>query len=70
MGAPIERSLAALDSAVKTGKFPEFLQQSVLGADKVLQNRMEQNKPDEFERRVIAAGYAEGSQEYSRLMQQ
>jgi hypothetical protein len=31
---------------------------------------LDQYKPDDFERRVIAAGYAKGSPEYTRLMQQ
>jgi len=56
MGAPIEKSLAALNSAVQTGTFPEFLQQSVVGAEKVLQNRMEQSKPTDFDRKLTAAG--------------
>jgi len=70
MGAPVDKSFATLSNAVQTGKFAEFFQQSVLGVEKTIQNQIEQNKPTDYERTVRAAGYAPGSPEYRRLMQQ
>jgi hypothetical protein len=70
MGASADKSFATLSSAVQAGKFAEFFQQSVLGIEKTIQNQIEQNKPTDYERTVRAAGYAEGSPEYTRLMRQ
>jgi len=70
MGASADKSFAALSNAVQTGKFAEFFQQSVLGIEKTIQNQIEQNKPTDFGRTLIAAGYPEGSPEYTRLMRQ
>jgi hypothetical protein len=69
MGASADKSFATLSNAVQTGKFAEFFQQSVLGIEKTIQNQIEQNKPTDFGRTLIAAGYAEGSPEYKQLMQ-
>jgi len=45
---------------------PKMVAENVMDAKTFL----DQYKPDDFERRVIAAGYAKGSPEYTRLMQQ
>ena len=45
---------------------PKVVADNVRDADSILA----QYKPDEFERRVIAAGYPKGSPEYTRLMRQ
>jgi len=45
---------------------PKMVAENVMDAKTFL----DQYKPDDFERRVIAAGYAKGSPEYTRLMRQ